>query len=456
MKRFENKYFGIGLIIMAVFSSNIPIPARAQEDKLYVGWATADITPDKPVNLIGQFHKRITMKVNDPLTATVLALETRDDNKRNEQAIMVSCDVAFTRAQTQKKLQSLISLKLPDFDASKLFLNATHTHTAPGFIDDEFFGLYDTSNDKGVMKPSEFESLFLNRVAEAVVKAWEGRKPAGYSWGLGNAVLSHNRRTVKIDGTARMYGSQDADFAAYEGNEDNKVQMLFFWDEDKSLTGIVINTVVTAQVTENADFISADFYHEARENIKNKYGKEISVFIQVSSGGDVEPESNESVYKRAEEMMLRMKGMTARQELADRLFKAVEEVMPYVKKEIKDKVVFKHTVAKVELPVKEPPAPPFYITDDVKPAELHIIRLDDIAIATNPFELFMDYGTLIKVRSKALLTFLVSLSCQHSGYLPTERAVKGGGYSADKYLVGPEGGYKLVDETVKLINEMWE
>ena len=61
----------------------------------------------------------------------------------------------------------------------------------------------------------------------------------------------------------------------------------------------------------------------------------------------------------------------------------------------------------------------------------------------------------MKARSKAILTLLVQLSCQHSGYLPTERAVKGGGYSADKYLVGPEGGYKLVDETVRLINEMW-
>jgi hypothetical protein len=54
------------------------------------------------------------------------------------------------------------------------------------------------------------------------------------------------------------------------------------------------------------------------------------------------------------------------------------------------------------------------------------------------------------------MTLLVQLSCHHSGYLPAERAAGGGGYSADKYLVGPEGGYKLVNETVKLINEMWD
>ena len=96
------------------------------------------------------------------------------------------------------------------------------------------------------------------------------------------------------------------------------------------------------------------------------------------------------------------------------------------------------------------------MTDDVNPAEIHVIRMGDIAIATNPFELFVDYGLLIKARSRAVLTFLVQLSCQQSGYLPTERAAKGGGYSADNYLVGPEGGYKLVDETVKLINDLWK
>ena len=62
----------------------------------------------------------------------------------------------------------------------------------------------------------------------------------------------------------------------------------------------------------------------------------------------------------------------------------------------------------------------------------------------------------MKARSKAMLTFIVQLSCQHSGYLPTERADKGGGYSADKFLVGPEGGQVLVNETVKLINAMWD
>ena len=53
--------------------------------------------------------------------------------------------------------------------------------------------------------------------------------------------------------------------------------------------------------------------------------------------------------------------------------------------------------------------------------------LGDTAIATNPFEYYVDYGMQIKTRSRAVQTFLV----QHVGsgtYLPTERAVRGGGY----------------------------
>jgi len=259
-------------IICILLFSVIPYhKLDAQNDQLFVGWAAADITPERPVALVGQLHKRISVSVQDPLTATVLAIETRGENGRKEQAIMVSCDLLFIRAQTQKKLQDLISEKLIDFDASKLFLNATHSHTSPGLIDDEFFGLYDTGNDPGVMKPSEFETFFIEKVAVAVINAWLNRKPGGFSWGLGNAILGHNRRTVKFNGSAKMYGVDEPDFSHYEGIDDNMVEMLFFWNKDQSLTGIVINTVATAQVTDGTDYISADFYNEARENIKKKY-----------------------------------------------------------------------------------------------------------------------------------------------------------------------------------------
>jgi hypothetical protein len=88
------------------------------------------------------------------------------------------------------------------------------------------------------------------------------------------------------------------------------------------------------------------------------------------------------------------------------------------------------------------------------PVELHAVRLGDLAFATNPFELYLDYGQRIKARSRAEQTFLVQLACGRLGYLPTARAVAGGGYGAliANGSVGTEGSRILVEESIAAIN----
>jgi hypothetical protein len=92
----------------------------------------------------------------------------------------------------------------------------------------------------------------------------------------------------------------------------------------------------------------------------------------------------------------------------------------------------------------------------VHEVEIHVLRIGDAVVCTNPFELFTDYGIRIKARSQAVQTFVVQLVGTGS-YLPTEKAVRGGGYSAvvQSSLVGPEGGQVLVDRTVELIDALW-
>ena len=54
-------------------------------------------------------------------------------------------------------------------------------------------------------------------------------------------------------------------------------------------------------------------------------------------------------------------------------------------------------------------------------------------------------------------TFVIQLTGPGGTYLPTERAVEGGGYSAviQSNRVGPEGGQMLVERTVEAINALW-
>lgn len=90
--------------------------------------------------------------------------------------------------------------------------------------------------------------------------------------------------------------------------------------------------------------------------------------------------------------------------------------------------------------------------------ELHVVRIDDIALATNSFELFGDYGIRIQARSPAMQTFVVQLcGGGPASYLPTRQAEAGEGYSACVYCndVGSDGGDLLVNETLRLIAEMW-
>jgi len=428
--------------------------ASAATGPLYVGWATTDITPDRPVALIGQLHKRISQKVRDPLTATALALETRGDDGEREQAILISCDLLFIRKSAQDQLRQVVKSKLPDFEVEKLFLNATHTHTGPGFSDKDFGALYDVSTDEGVMTASEYADFFVARVAQMAVTAWQSRKPSGMSWALGHAVVGWNRRAHYFDGSSVMYGkTNQPNFANVEGTEDHGVEMLFFWGLDKTPTGVVVNIACTAQETEGISEVSADFWHDVRLEVRRRLARDIFILPQCAAAGDNSPHL--LFRSRAEEIMRHRRGLSSRQEIARRIANAVEDCLPLAKQDIQTSTVFKHAVVKVDLPPQEPPTAPFYTTDPVAPIEFHVLRLGDIALATNPFELYLDYGLRIKARSPALLTFLVQLSCQHGGYLPTQKGVDGGGYSADKFVVGPQGGQVLVDETVKQLNALW-
>jgi hypothetical protein len=62
----------------------------------------------------------------------------------------------------------------------------------------------------------------------------------------------------------------------------------------------------------------------------------------------------------------------------------------------------------------------------------------------------------MKARSEAVKTFVVQLAGPGT-YLPTEKAIRAGHYSAVVHssLVGPQGGNVLVDRTVNIINSLW-
>ena len=451
--------------------------SAATAAELHVGAATVDVTPEGPVAVSGQFHLRIARKVETPVTANVIALESRRGDESLDAAVMVSCDVVTIPTEVLRLVREAVGKRLPKMDTRKIFLGGTHTHTAPVLLPGKY-----AIPKKGVVQVEAYRALLVERVSEAVVEAWKNRKPGSVTWGLGHAVVAYNRRAAYADGSARMYGGTDTPtFRSLEGFEDHDVGTLFFWNADAKMIAVAVN---------------ADFWHPVREALRTRYGADLCVLGWTGASGDQSPHL--MYRKAADERMRRLRGLTRLDEIARRIVRAVEEAYEAVKDDRHAQVPLVHKVETLRLPMRlvkeaeyaeaknaveqarariaeDPKAADrahrrmkwYEVTvrryetqkTDPKPTwemELHVVRIGDAVVCTNAFELFTDYGIRIKARSKAVQTFVVQL-VGPGGYVPTEKAVRGGHYSAVVHssLVGPEGGQVLVDRTVALIDSVW-
>ncbi|MCC6859564.1 MAG: hypothetical protein IT158_13425, partial [Bryobacterales bacterium] len=269
----------------------------AAQDQIQVGWASVDITPDRPVALAGQMHTRISKSVHDPLMATALALQTPTG-----QAVMISVDFAG-RSGILEPVRERVKVRLPGFDTSNLLLHGTHTHTAPETQE----GTY-VLPAQGVMPIAEYREFLIARLAEVAVRAWENRKPGGVSWGLGFAEVARNRRAAYMDGKTTMYGKTDReDFSHIEGYEDHAVDLLYFWNGNR-LTGVAINISCPSQEVEGEYYVSADFWGDVRTELRKRHGPDLFIYPMTGASGDQSPHL--LFRQRAEAAMLQRRGLT--------------------------------------------------------------------------------------------------------------------------------------------------
>ncbi|TVS14570.1 MAG: hypothetical protein EA424_18935 [Planctomycetaceae bacterium] len=512
------------LLTTALLAAVIILPsgvlaAETQPDGLHIGWATVDITPEQPVLLSGQFYARVSEGVMDPITATVLALESPRDGSR---LVMVSCDLSTLWDSVRDGVRNHLRRELPELDPLAVLLFATHTHSGPVTQTTERFRQVATPkipNRYGVdtdllnaLDPVEYVEWATARIADAVARAWRGRAPGGVAYGLGHAVVGHNRLIAKFSGQSQMYAKTGhPDFSHVEGYEDHSLHVLATYDRDRRLTGLVLNVACPSQVSEHIYQVSADFWHDTRVELRRRLGEELFVLPQTAAAGDQSP--HVLVDKRAEARMERITGRSRRQQIATRIADGATAILPFIEKEIDFAPLLKHRVETLSLQRRVIPEsdsvqaaaeaekyrkryeemlraveadpklrekPRWYRditrtyrmtrrhervverfelqkTDPTAPIEVHVARLGDVAFASNPFELYLDYGVQIQSRSKAVQTFVIQLAGPAS-YLPTLRSVAGGGYGAvpASTEIDPEGGRRLVDWTVEAINKFWD
>lgn len=369
----------------------------------------------------------------------------------------------------------------------------------------------DTINNPEIITPQETFEFLVNNISDAILNAWDNKKESSFSNAFGRAPVGMCRRATYTDGTAQMWGeTNQATFVSLEGGSDTGIELMYTFDNTEKLTGVIINLACPAQCVQHRLFISPDFWGEVKVLLRERFGQDIFVLALCSAAGDqcpvdlvryVEPESDVNdpnitrkypVKRKADPSMFDLKGMKltgrriAREVISvyedgldehqtniefehrvhimklpirkvtnEQVIAAENSIREYLRN--KDGDVDYNDVARLQLHLGTLSRLELQNTRNLIDAEVHVIKLGTVAIATNPFELYLDYGNQIKARSHAEQTFLVQLACGISGYLPTKKAEDGGHYSAfvSNGIVGHQGGDLLVRNTLDEINELF-
>jgi len=502
-------------------------------NELKLGWASRDVTTDKPINIPGQFHMRISEGIMDPLTVSTLVVDNGADL-----VIFLSADLVVIRSGLLDDVRAKVATIDPDIPVDKILMNATHTHTGASHYSDV---AWRRTNNMSTALPGEvphdgveiasgdeYRDFLSTQAAEAICEAYATRAPGGIAYGYGYAVVSHSRRVVYFDDTSKrpdavvnsthgvnghavMYGNTaDDNFSHYEAGADHFVNLLYTFDAAGQLTGAIINVPCPSQNSESEYVLSADYWHDVRVAIRKEHG-DISILPQCAAGGDLSPRILHNKKAQARRFALKYgeekTELAARKDIAERIAGAFDEVLDWARKDIKTALPLTHVVETVNLsrrlitddeyayakqgldeldrkPFKRDGAPKERLranstlvagrgrfrrivdryetqkTNSALPMELHVLRIGDIAFASNRFELYMDFMHRIQARSPFELTFVVQIAGQPGSdggtYLCTERGAWGRGYSASMFcnLVSPQGGQELVEETVKILKQI--
>jgi len=365
----------------------------------------------------------------------------------------------------------------------------------------------------GVMDDEEALEHLTARLTEVVTAAWKDRKPAKFANEFGRAAVGMCRRAKYDDKSAKMWGDTNtANFVALEGGSDTGLELLYFFDGAGKLTGVVANLACPAQAVQHRTFVSSDFWGKAKEILRKQFGEGLFLLPICSPAGDqcpvdlvrwVEPESDladpnivrvNPPVRKADPSMFDLPGA---RKAGSRIAREIIECYDDAVREMRDAVCLEHRVEPVRLPVRKVTREERDAAEDaldrffqrcagktlsfydnasmhvhagtlarydyqqkhhVFEIEAHFLRLNDLAFATNPFELFLDFGNQIRAQSPAAQTFLIQLANGSLGYVPTERAEEGSHYSAyvSSGITGHEGGDLLVRETLDTLQNMFE
>jgi len=404
-------------------------------------------------------------KIRDNLEANALFLSNGETR-----LLIFSCDLVGLETPYVAELRETVG-QASNIPARNVIITCTHTHGGPSLVKTNYLMPLD----------HEYMDLLTVWLSELGAKAVSSAKPGKVGWGVGEAAIGFNRRLCWANGSHTMHGdAKRADFAGLEGPDDHQHLALLAVDLEDKPMAILYHNTTHPTLFYAAGIYSSDFVSETRNILREELGK-IPVLYLNGAQGDIAMENQLNKQPESREARLMRVGKLA----------AAETLRLCSEMKFLSAPVLTHTFEDLQVTVQLPTGKELerakklleridrgekirgmgmimafgaahlqekFGDNPVDTLPIHAIRIGDVALVTQPCELYCQFGLDIKRRSQAPITAVVGLADGYGGYCPTIYGILGGGYSGAAISwrrLEPNAGYLLVESAGKLLNQLW-
>lgn len=446
---------------------------------LTAGAAYCDITHELGSHVQGATTFKMAESIQDPLQANALYLKSQNqhdkdqhDNSQSTELLLISCDLSALQTHSFEKVRDMIATAT-HLPGSAILIGATHTHSAPVVIPSNPIVPVDTA--------------YLDRLCQQLVelsqKAIASAQPAQLAWGQGKAHLGYNRRCCWADGSHTMHGDTTRpDFVGLEGPDDDTHTALAVRDAQGKYIAVLQANTAHPTIYYGQNFYSADFPGLSRKHLREALG-DIPVLFFNGAQGDISCEDMVAPAPRIESTTQK------RARLAHLL--TGETLRLLYQATWRDEVHMTHVHQPLEVPVRLPDEKEMRVAQDlldqvaagqqvnllehamaygtkalmerygqspVDELDMHAIRIDGLAMVSQPCELFCQFGLDIRRRSPASATAMLGVTNGFGGYCPTPGGIEGGGYSGRPILwtrLHANAGSRIVNNAANMLRQLW-
>jgi len=385
------------------------------------GYARVDVSPD--LLPIPTYDTQVGTWVHDPIQLTCTAVCDGETV-----ALFLSLDIRGVPRSLVEQANKIIE-KTVGVPSDHVFLNATHTHSAPDNAKlDNFYVI-------------QWTKIFYQRLRVVVKRAMLDLTPTEAYVGSSNTEgVTFVRRYLLADGTYKFNPSAADRPVAHESEADTQMRVIRFDREGDKKDIVMVNyqTHYGSATNLYPNAVSADYVHNFREAAESELGVHFA-YHQGAAGN------------------LNFVSMIP----GERKYPTYPEAIPEFVRTLKDAL---NTSEKAELG-KITATFEIYkargwdrnglypqnagTTVDVP---FGAIAFGDIGFVSSPYEMFDTNGVELRAASPYKMTFNCSYTGGHMGYCPSALAYPHGAYEVTASPFAPGSGEEFVAELVRLLN----